>query len=75
MVALLSDLFGIQSYFTVASSTPARDIEGITSTVFRAADFAVYWGAPGVVDSVMDLTHGVTVPFASMCTYALRSVG
>ncbi len=32
--------------------------------VFRAADIRIYWGAtPGTVDSVMDLTHKVPVPF------------
>ena len=30
----------------------------------RAADFDVYWGAGGVVDSVIDVTHNVPVPFA-----------
>ncbi len=29
----------------------------------RAADFNVYWGAGGLVDSVIDVTHDVTVPF------------
>jgi hypothetical protein len=29
----------------------------------RAADFNVYWGAGGLVDSVIDLTHNVVVPF------------
>ena len=29
----------------------------------RAADFNVYWGEGGVVDSVIDVTHNVEVPF------------
>ena len=29
----------------------------------RAADFNVYWGEGGVVDSVIDVTHNVPVPF------------
>jgi hypothetical protein len=28
----------------------------------RAADFNVYWGAGGVIDSVIDVTHNVPVP-------------
>ena len=57
-------IFNIVSYNTVASSAPARDIEGITSSVFRAADFKWYWGAAGAVDSVVDVTHHVRVPFS-----------
>src|SRR5262249_52920450 len=29
----------------------------------RAADFNVYWGSGGTVDSVVDITHNVLVPF------------
>jgi hypothetical protein len=29
----------------------------------RAADVKVYWGAPGVVDSVIDVTHNLVVAF------------
>ena len=29
----------------------------------RAADIQVYWGAPGVVDSVIDVTHNLVMPF------------
>jgi hypothetical protein len=28
----------------------------------RAADFNVYWGTGGVIDSVIDVTHNVPVP-------------
>ena len=58
------DIFNIVAYNTVASSTPGRDIEGISSSVFRAADFSWYWGANGVVDSVVDDVHHVQVPFS-----------
>jgi hypothetical protein len=44
-------------------SVPGRDLETMTSTVTRAADFQVFWGAAGAVDSVIDVTHGVPVPF------------
>ena len=30
----------------------------------RAADFKWYWGANGAVDSVVDVTHHVRVPFS-----------
>lgn len=55
-------LFHIAAYTTVASR-PARDYDAMLAGVVRAADFAVYWGAGGTVDSVFDLTHKVTVPF------------
>jgi hypothetical protein len=57
------DIFHVQSYSTV-NSFPMRDLESINSSVFRAADFRVYWGVtPGVVDSVVDVTHHAKVPF------------
>ena len=40
-----------------------RNFEWIFPTVRRAADFNVYWGAGGLVDSVIDVTHNVVVPF------------
>ena len=60
------DIFDIKAYRTVATTAPPRDIEGITSTVFRAADFKWYWGANGAVDSVVDVTHHVRVPFSTV---------
>jgi len=56
-------IFHPVSYLSIPSS-PGRLLELIFATVTRAADFAVYWGAAGVVDSVMDLTHKVRVPFS-----------
>ena len=58
------DLFGIQSYLTIGSTSPMRLVEDITSNVMRTADFKVYWGTNGAVDSVVDVTHKVRVPFA-----------
>jgi len=52
----------IQAYSTVPS-VPQRDFETMTATVYRAADFSVYWGTAGAIDSVVDVTHGVPVPF------------
>ena len=56
-------LFHVLSYNSVQSQ-PMRALEGVTSGVTRAADFRVYWGAAGAIDSVVDVTHGVRVPFA-----------
>jgi hypothetical protein len=39
-----------------------RPMNGILAGAWRAGDFNVYWGAGGVVDSVIDITHNVTVP-------------
>jgi hypothetical protein len=38
-------------------------VESITSSVYRAADFEVVWGANGAIASVTDLTHNVPVQF------------
>jgi hypothetical protein len=57
-------LFHVQGYSTVGS-VPQRDLETILSGVARAADFQVFWGAAGKIDSVHDVTHHVTVPFKS----------
>jgi hypothetical protein len=61
---------GVDTIFHPASylntpNVPGRDIEAITSTVFRAADIKVVWGANGAIDSVVDLTHKVPVPFST----------
>jgi hypothetical protein len=55
-------IFHVLSYNTVAN-TPERNFEGMTATVTRAADFRVFWGTAGVIDSVTDVTHRVRVPF------------
>jgi hypothetical protein len=41
-----------------------RAVESFLGGATRAADFNLYWGAGGVVDSVIDITHNVPVPFA-----------
>jgi hypothetical protein len=40
-----------------------RNVEWAMGGAARAADFNVYWGAGGTVDSVIDITHNVVVPF------------
>jgi len=48
-----------------SASPEYRGFEGIKSGARRAADFNVYWGAGGRIDSVIDVTHNVVVPFAA----------
>jgi len=50
-----------QSYETVQNLW--RQVEGVGSGAKRMADYNVYWGAAGRVDSVIDVTHNVPVPF------------
>ncbi|OLC99046.1 MAG: hypothetical protein AUI88_02455 [Gemmatimonadetes bacterium 13_1_40CM_3_70_8] len=61
------DIFHVQAYSTV-NNFPQRDLEAILATVFRAADFKVYWGATtngsAVIDSVIDVVHNAAVPFS-----------
>jgi hypothetical protein len=49
-----------QSYHQVSGNQ--RAIEAILGSATRAADINLYWGAGGVVDSVIDITHNVPVP-------------
>ena len=46
-----------------AGGADCRPLAGIQSGAKRAADMNVYWGAGGVIDSVIDVTHNVVVPF------------
>jgi hypothetical protein len=41
-----------------------RQMEGATGAAMRAADYNVWWGDGGAVDSVIDVTHNVVVPFS-----------
>ncbi len=50
-----------RSYQTLENTY--RNVEGALGGAVRAADFNVYWGAAGKVDSVIDVTHNVVVPF------------
>jgi hypothetical protein len=58
-------LWSPEAYMT--ATNPLRNTEVLTSSVARAADFKVYWNATtaGKVDSVIDVTHNVVVPFAT----------
>jgi hypothetical protein len=54
-------IYPVKSYFTVI--TRLRSLEGVLSTVRRAADIEVTWGPNGQPARVFDLTHKVDVPF------------
>jgi hypothetical protein len=49
------------AYVTVSSAW--REVQGALGGAARAADFNLYWGAAGRIDSVVDVTHDVVVPF------------
>ncbi len=51
------------AYQTTGGST-YRAFDAIPGGAARAADFNVYWGDGGKVDSVIDVTHDVEVPFS-----------
>jgi hypothetical protein len=43
-----------------------RVVEGVLGAAQRAADFNLWWGAAGRIDSVIDVTHNVAVRFDSL---------
>jgi hypothetical protein len=43
-----------------------RIVEGVLGAAQRAADFNLWWGPEGRIDSVIDVTHNVPVPFDSL---------
>ncbi|HVX88680.1 MAG TPA: hypothetical protein VG940_07125, partial [Gemmatimonadales bacterium] len=45
-----------------------RHVEGVLGGVATAADYRLFWGAGGTVDSVVDITHNVLVPFKNDMT-------
>jgi hypothetical protein len=59
----VATIYEARSYQTLQNTF--RTFEGAISGATRAADFNVYWGAGGLVDSVVDVTHNVVVPFAA----------
>jgi hypothetical protein len=40
-----------------------RAVEALMGSASTAADYRLWWGANGTVDSVVDITHNVRVPF------------
>ena len=51
--------------YQAAGGGGCREQTGIVSGAKRAADFNIHWGDAGVVDSVIDITHNVPVPFST----------
>ena len=68
------EVVGIKAYMTTTSA--ARALEGVLSTVRRAADIEVTWGPNGQVERVYDLTHRVEVGFhpAYRATYGFLTL-
>ncbi|MFN8652368.1 MAG: hypothetical protein U0133_10730 [Gemmatimonadales bacterium] len=57
-----------------------RVVEGAIGSFKRAADYNVYWSAttPGLVDSVIDVTHNLAIPFDSLrmnASYGILTAG
>jgi hypothetical protein len=57
----VANIFEEKSYQTTVNVW--RNVEGILGAATRAADYNVYWGAGGVIDSVIDVSSNVVVPF------------
>src|SRR5690606_30730926 len=55
------DIVPVKGYLTTPSRI--RNLEPVLQTVRRAADIVVTWGADGAVESVVDVSHNVDVPF------------
>ncbi len=62
-VSGVTTIFEARAYDDMSSNY--RDVEATLMPFAGAADYRVYWGAGGTVDSVIDLTHDVVVPFAT----------
>ncbi len=58
----VTTIFEARAYDDVSSAW--RDAEAMFLPFTGAADYKVYWGAGGAVDSVIDATHDVPVPFS-----------
>jgi hypothetical protein len=58
----VTTIYQTQCYQSAGGAT-CRSVDGIRGGAHRAADFNVHWGAGGLVDSVVDITHNVLVPF------------
>lgn len=56
-------IFHPQAYEMVPSTW--RRVEAVLGAFAGGADYRVHWGSGGVIDSVIDLTYDVPVPFAT----------
>ena len=57
----MANIFEQKSYQTTPSLW--RNVEGVLGGAVRSADYNVYWGSGGRIDSVIDVSHNVVVPF------------
>jgi hypothetical protein len=57
----VANVFEAKSYVTTPNVW--RAVEGVLGGAVRGADYNVYWGAAGKVDSVIDVSSNVVVPF------------
>ena len=57
----VANIYEAKSYQTI--QTTWRTVEGVLGGAARGADYNVYWGAGGTVDSVIDVSNNVVVPF------------
>ena len=58
----VTTIFQAQCYHA-APGGGCREHTGVLSGAKRAADYNIYWGEGGLVDSVIDATHNIPVPF------------
>lgn len=58
----VATLYEAKSYQTAVNVF--RNVEGMLGGAVRGADYNVYWGNAGAIDSVIDITHNVPVPFS-----------
>jgi hypothetical protein len=59
----VANIYEAKSYQTTVNVW--RNIEGVLGGAVRGADYNVYWGAGGSVDSVVDVTDNLIVPFST----------
>ena len=55
------NVFEAKSYITTPNVW--RQVEGVLGGAVRGADYNVFWGTVGTVDSVIDVSNNVVVPF------------
>jgi hypothetical protein len=64
----VTTIYEPKSYITMQTSY--RNVEGIIGYAAGAADYNVYWGDAGKVDSVIDVTNNLAVPFSTSLNYS-----
>jgi hypothetical protein len=67
-LAGVTTIYEARSYWTAQSTY--RNVEGIIGHAAGAADYNVYWGDGGAVDSVIDVTNNLAVPFRPDLNYS-----